>query len=65
MFKFLEGKKTYLTMVVMIILAAINGWNEYCATDEAAKFCFNIQIPDFVFALLATLGIYTRKVAKL
>ena len=54
--KFLEGKKTYLTMAVIAILGGIGALNEAGIT--------NIQIPEFVFSILALIGIYTRKVAK-
>jgi hypothetical protein len=54
--KFLEGKKTYITMAVIAILGGIGALNEAGIT--------NIQIPEFVFSILALIGIYTRKVAK-
>jgi hypothetical protein len=54
--KFLEGKKTYATMAVIAILGGIGALNEAGIT--------NIQIPEFVFSILALIGIYTRKVAK-
>jgi hypothetical protein len=63
--KFLQGKKTYLTMLIIIMVAGINGWNDYCATlVEAPSYCVNINVPEWVFAVLASLGIYTRSVAK-
>ena len=65
MLKFLDGYKTYITMAVIIILAVINGWNEYCGgLIEAPNWCIDIAIPEYVFAILGALGIYTRKVAK-
>jgi len=65
MLKFLEGKKTFLTMAVIIILAAVNGWNEYCKGLEVIpSYCVNIAVPEWVFALLGALGIYTRAIAK-
>jgi hypothetical protein len=60
----LKGKRTYLTMVVIIALSAINGWNEYCATEGAAGFCVNVSIPEYAYAILGTLGIYTRSLAN-
>ena len=64
---FLDGKKTYLTMIVMIILAVINGYNDYCATEGAADLCTKFsgfQVPEFIYGILAATGIYTRKVAR-
>ena len=54
--KFLEGKKTYITMAVIAVLGGIGALNEAGVT--------NVQVPEYVFTLLALLGIYTRKVAK-
>ena len=64
MLKKLKGYRTYITMVVMIVLGAINGWNQYCSGADVADFCFNIQIPGVVFSVLAALGIYTRSLAN-
>lgn len=61
---FLKGKKTYITMVVVIVLGALGGWNEYCAGEEVVSFCREINVPNWVFSVLGTLGIYTRAVAK-
>jgi len=61
---FLKGRKTYITMVVMIALGALDSWNGYCAGQEVASFCTQIQVPSFVFSILATLGIYTRSLAN-
>lgn len=65
MFKFLEGKKTYLVMVVMIALSAANGFSDWCGQSESPlSFCFTGGVPEWVYTVLATLGIYTRKVAR-
>jgi hypothetical protein len=50
MWKFLEGKKTYLILATTIILGGL----------EAA----NIVIPGYVYAILGGLGLWTRAVAK-
>lgn len=60
----LNGKKTYATMAVIIILAGINGWNEYCLLNNVPAFCMQIIVPEWVFGVLGALGIYTRKVAN-
>ena len=60
MMKFLEGKKTYLVMAVVVVLGGIDAWNQHCLTNA----CMIINIPAWVFSLLGVLGIYTRKVAK-
>lgn len=57
---FLKGKKTYITMAVLIILGAIEGYNEYCNGGVGCKV---IQVPGFIFSALAVLGIYTRSQA--
>jgi len=65
MFKFLEGKRTYATMAVIIILAVINAWNGYCqGLAVVPSYCVSIAVPEWVFAILAALGIYTRAIAK-
>ena len=56
MVKFFEGKRTYLTMAVVIILAVINSLNDGGYT--------HIHVPDIVFSILGALGIYTRAIAK-
>jgi hypothetical protein len=61
---FLKGKKTYITMVVMIVLGGLDSWNAYCSGPEVVSFCTQIQVPSFVFSILATLGIYTRSLAN-
>ena len=57
---FLKGKKTYITMAVLIILGGIDGYNQYCNGGAGCKL---VQIPGFVFSILGMLGIYTRSVA--
>ena len=58
--KALEGKKTYLTMALVIIFGALDAWNEYCGNGS----CKVIQVPSVIFVILGALGVYTRKVAK-
>lgn len=60
---FLKGKKTYLTMIVIIVLSAIGGWNEYCSGKDVVSFCTQVNVPEWIFGVLATLGIYTRSQA--
>lgn len=60
----LKGKRTYLTMVVMVVLGVIGSWNEYCRTDEAVSFCFNLQIPEWVYAILGMMGIQFRRISN-
>ena len=65
--KLLDGKKTYLTMLVVIVLAGIDAFNGYCGglTENAPAICGSaFQVPEFVYAILGALGIYTRSVAK-
>lgn len=59
--KALEGKKTYLTMAVIIILGGLEAYNQHCV---ASGTCSAFQVPGFVFTVLGFLGVYTRKVAK-
>lgn len=54
--KFLEGKKTYIVMVVTAIVGGID------ALNQAHLIAWSI--PSFVFVILAMLGVYTRAVAK-
>ena len=54
--KALEGKKTYLVMAVTAVLGGIGALNDAGLT--------HIQVPEFIFTVPATAGIYTRKVAK-
>lgn len=56
----LEGKKTYVVMAAAIILSAIDGYNSYC--NGAG--CHAFDVPSWAYAVLASLGIYTRSVAK-
>lgn len=57
----LEGKKTYVVMGVTILLSALDAYNEYCG---GAGTCKAFNVPSWVFSVLASLGIYTRSVAK-
>jgi len=59
----LKGYRTYATLAVVLILGLIETCNGYCTGSEVVAFCRNIEIPGFVFTVLATLGIYTRKLA--
>ena len=64
---FLKGYKTYLVMVVVIILSGVEGFSQWCGTLDptaAPSFCFTGGVPAWVYTILATLGIYTRSVAK-
>ena len=54
--KFIEGKRTYFTLGVIAILGAIGALNEAGVT--------HIAIPEWIFTILAGLGIYTRSIAK-
>ena len=56
MWKWLEGKKTYMVMAVTLILGAIE------AGQQAGIITW--QIPGLVFTILGALGWYTRSVAK-
>lgn len=57
----LEGKKTYAIMGVTILLAALDGYNEYC---NGAGACKAFDVPTWAYAVLASLGIYSRSVVK-
>ena len=54
--KALEGKKTYLVLFVTAVVGAID------ALNQAGLISFSI--PSYVFIVLASLGVYTRAVAK-
>ena len=56
----LEGKKTYVVMAATIALAAIDGYNEYCSGAG----CKSFDVPSWAFAVMASLGVYTRSAAK-
>lgn len=60
----LDGKKTYIILGVAIILGAFETWNSLCGETIQAAWCVDIIIPPYVYAILASLGIYTRSVAK-
>lgn len=52
-------------MAVIIILGLIDGWNSSCASmPDPVAWCINVRIPEWVFALLGALGIYTRSLAN-
>lgn len=53
----LEGKRTYITMAVVIILGAIDSYNQHCITTSTCK---AFQVPGFVYSVLGALGIWTR-----
>lgn len=59
----LKGSRTYITLAVVLVLGLIETWNQYCLGTDVVTFCRQIEIPGFVFSILATLGIYTRKLA--
>jgi len=56
MLKWLEGKKTYITMLVVIALGAIGALNEQGYVDWT--------VPEWVFSILGSLGIAARAVAR-
>ena len=58
--KFLDGKKTYITMACVIIFGALDAWNEYCGNN----LCYVVHVPSIVFVGLGMLGIYTRSAVK-
>lgn len=61
----LEGKKTYIILGVSIALGALETWNALCGETIQAKWCVDFIVPPYIYAVLAALGIYTRKAAKL
>lgn len=52
MFKWLKGKKTYITLGVTAVLGAIGALNQAGATD--------IQIPELAFTILGALGLWSN-----
>lgn len=60
--KLLAGKKTFIVMGVVIILGAIESYNQHCGNP--VNLCKALDIPPFVYSALGALGIWTRKVAK-
>lgn len=62
--KWLEGKKTYIVLIVTIALGLVETWNQYCLGADVVTFCRQIQVPGFIFTGLGMLGIYTRSVVK-
>jgi hypothetical protein len=61
----LEGKKTYIILGVSLALGLLETWNALCGETIQAKWCVDLIVPPWIYAALAALGIYTRKVAKL
>lgn len=57
----LEGKKTYLVMTVTALLGAIDAYNQHCVGTGS---CTSYEVPAIAYTVLASLGIYTRAVAK-
>jgi len=60
----LEGKKTYVVLGVAILFACIDTWNGICGEIIQASWCRDLNVPPYIFGILAALGIYTRSVAK-
>jgi len=58
----LEGKKTYIIMGITVIFAGIDTWNAHCGVPT--NLCKELNVPVYVYGILATLGIYTRAVVK-
>ena len=56
----LDGKRTYIILAVMIILGMVDSWNEFCASAHAFEYCPNIEIPPVVYSILAAMGVVTR-----
>lgn len=61
---FLNGKKTYLTLIAVVALGLIESWNGYCGMPGALAQCTPIVVPGFVYSILGGLGIYARASAK-
>ena len=61
MMKFLEGKRTYITMAVIAVLGALDAYNQHC---NASALCKTINVPGWIFSILAALGVYTRAIVK-
>ena len=61
MFNFLAGKRTYITMALIIIFGALDAYNGHCLTTELCK---SFAVPAWIFSILGALGIYTRSIAK-
>lgn len=57
----LEGKKTYLVMGVTAVLGAIDAYNQHCVGTGS---CTSYEVPAIAYTVLASLGIYTRAIAK-
>ena len=58
--KLLEGKKTYIVMLVTIILSVIDEHYAQCMTEV----CASTDIPNWIYGVMAGLGVWTRRVAK-
>ena len=59
--KILDGRKTYLTMFVIIALGALDAYNQHCAGTGT---CMAYAVPGWVYSILGGLGICTRSQAK-
>ena len=60
MWKLLDGKKTYIVLILTIVFGALDTWNAHCGTQG----CKMIEVPAIVFSVLGALGLWTRAVAK-
>ena len=58
----LEGKRTFITLGIAVLLGAIETYNLYCGIPS--NMCKVFDIPPFIYSFLAGIGIYTRAIAK-
>jgi hypothetical protein len=54
----LKGFKTYITLGVIVLLGALDAYNGYCVSNALTCKAFNV--PEIIYVILGTLGIYTR-----
>jgi hypothetical protein len=61
--KYFEGKKTKITMVVLIAYGVLETWNGYCGVVNQ-DWCTNIVLPEWIPIVLGLLGFQFRNMAK-
>lgn len=65
MWKFLDGKKSFLIAGATAVLGSIATINQVCSTDPANAICIaNVHLPSWIFIVLGALGIGARAVTS-
>lgn len=57
----LKGFKTYITLGLLVAFAGLDAYNGYCVSNSIV--CKSFNVPEIVYVVLGSLGIYTRSIA--